>query len=256
MKHSYLDQYSCIDSGIHRLDPRVKILVTGMIILSVIFTDPREVSAFIAYFALIMALILTSKIPVRSVIVKSTAIIPFVVMIGVFIPFMKQGSELVRFSLGGVNLAVTREGALIFWNACVKAFISMLAMILLTATTKFTDLLKALELLRFPRVFIMVLSFFYRYVFLIVDEVEMMWRAKEARSIGGTKWFHVKVIANMIGLLFIRAYERGEKVYLAMCSKGFTGSVRTLSRLRIRAGDMVFFLLVSVLLVMIRQVCG
>lgn len=97
-------------------------------------------------------------------------------------------------------------------------------MILLMTSTKFSDLIKALEKLKFPHLITMILSFMYRYIFVVLDELHKMKHAKEARQAGrSSKWFHTKVLANMIGVLFIRSYERAESVYLAMCSRGYDG---------------------------------
>lgn len=80
-----------------------------------------------------------------------------------------------------------------------------------------------------PKIFIMIMSFMYRYLFLLVDEVQRMQRAKESRSFGKAKHLHtLRTLSNIIGVLFIRSYERAERVYLAMCSRGFHGEIKTL----------------------------
>ena len=113
-------------------------------------------------------------------------------------------------------------------------------MVILTSTTRFTDLLKGFERMHFPKLIIMILSFMYRYIYLFTDELMRMKMAKDARSAGGGRWFHIKVLANMVGVFFIRAYERGERVYLAMCSRGFDGTVKTLNTFKLCARDTYF----------------
>ena len=71
---------------------------------------------------------------------------------------------------------------------------------------------------------------------------------------GGSKWLHTKALANMVGVLFIRAYERGEKVYLAMCSRGFVGDIRTIHNFQIKRSDLCFLLLIVSVLAGIRFV--
>jgi cobalt/nickel transport system permease protein len=152
------------------------------------------------------------------------------------------------YSFGTLKLTVTYDGLMILWNVTVKAILSVLCTILLITTTRFSDLLKALEKLKCPRLFTMVLSFMYRYIFVIEDELMKMRQAKESRSVGGSRWFHTKVLANMLGVLFIRAYERGENVYLAMCSRGFDGQIRTMNDFRLKMTDFCFlFILISIL---------
>jgi cobalt/nickel transport system permease protein len=94
------------------------------------------------------------------------------------------------------------------------------------ATTRFSELLKAFEKLGCPKIITMIMSFMYRYIFVIEDELMKMKQAKESRSVGGSGFFHAKALANMLGTLFIRSYERAEAVYLAMCARGFDGDVK------------------------------
>jgi len=248
MKHSYIDEYWEIESSIHKLDPRIKIVSFFSVILFVVFTKPTSLLAFALYGLLITFLIGLSKIPIRFILLRSLTIIPFVLMIAVFIPFIKKGQVAGGYSFGSLKLTVTYDGLVIFWNILVKAYLSILAIILLMSSTKFMQFLKALEKLKIPQVFTMILSFMYRYFFVITDELMLMQRAKEARSVGGSRWFHIKALSNMVGILFLRSYERGESVYLAMCARGFKGAIKTVDALRIRKSDIAF--LVSILVVL------
>jgi len=87
---------------------------------------------------------------------------------------------------------------------------------------------------------IMILSFMYRYLFVMVDEVIRMRQARDSRNFGGKRIWQLKIIGNMVGTLFIRSYERGERVYGAMVARGFEGQIRTLSRLQFRTADLYF----------------
>jgi cobalt/nickel transport system permease protein len=256
MKHAHIDKYSDIDSFIHRLDPRIKIIALFVFILFVIFTKPTSFMAFVLYAALMAVLIMLSKIPLTFILKRSLVIIPFVLMIAIFIPFFKKGEVAGGYSFGTLNLTVSYDGLMIFWNVLVKAYLCILSMILLVTSTKLADLLKALEKMKCPSVFIMILSFMYRYIFVIVDELMKMKQAKEARTTGGSRWFHTKVFANMIGVLFMRAYERGESVYFAMRSRGFDGKIKTMSNFCLTRGDIYFLLLVVSVLVGIRIIGG
>ncbi|MFC1985081.1 energy-coupling factor transporter transmembrane component T family protein, partial [Chloroflexota bacterium] len=91
MKHSFLDQYSDRDSFIHRLDPRTKFITTLLFILAVVLTPPNNWPAFALYFMLIATLLLCSKVPMGYVFKRSLVIMPFVVMIAIFVPFFKEG---------------------------------------------------------------------------------------------------------------------------------------------------------------------
>ena len=101
-----------------------------------------------------------------------------------------------------------------------------------------------------PRVMIMILSFMYRYIFVLVDEVMRMRQARDSRNFGGSRLWHLKTIGNMTGTLFIRSYERGERVYAAMLARGFDGHSRTLDRLNFSQADAYFGIGFSLVLIL------
>ncbi|MGD0089504.1 MAG: cobalt ECF transporter T component CbiQ, partial [Planctomycetota bacterium] len=123
--------------------------------------------------------------------------------------------------LGAGSLALPRSGLLVFWNILAKSLLGASAVILLTSTTPFPALLGGLAWLRVPRLFIMVLSFAYRYVFVLLDEAQRMKRARDARCYAGQWLWQTQVVGQMLGTLFLRSYERGERVYLAMLARGY-----------------------------------
>ena len=238
MKHSFLDRYSDLGSFIHKLDPRTKVITTFAFILVVVLTPPLRWQAFALYFALIASVVLLSKLPPLYVLKRSLVIVPFVLFIAIFIPFLKPGEVAGSYNIWMWH--ISHSGLLILWNVVIKAWLSMLSLILLSATTKFTELLKGLEQLRLPKVMVMLLSFMYRYIFVLVDEVIRMKQARDSRSFGGKRTWQLKTIGNMVGTLFLRSYERGERVYGAMVTRGFEGQTRTLSSPHFRMADLYF----------------
>ncbi len=252
MHHSFIDKYAGIDSVLHRRDPRVKIIITLALVVSIVLTDPASVMLFAAYGMMILFLVISSRIPVGFILKRSLVVIPFVLVIAAFIPFMKKGQVVGSYSLGFLKLTVTHDGLMVLWNVLVKSYLSALCMILLTSSTRFTNLLKGMEGLKCPVVIIMLLSFMYRYVFVLEDELEKIKQAKASRTVAGSWWFHMKTVANILGSLFVRSYERGEAVYLAMCSRGFNGEIRTINPLRMTRSDLVFLLLAVITLAVVR----
>jgi cobalt/nickel transport system permease protein len=238
MKHSFLDQYSDLGSFIHKLDPRTKIITTFALVLMVVLTPPQKWEIFIIYFALIASLILLSKVPPLYVLKRSLVIVPFVLFIAIFIPFLKTSEPSGSYNIWIWQLSYS--GLIIVWNVVIKAWLSILSLILLSSTTKFSELLKGLEQLRMPQVLVMILSFMYRYIFVLVDEVIRMKQARDSRNFGGKRSWQLKTIGNMVGTLFIRSYERGERVYGAMVARGFDGQTRTLSRPHFQIADLYF----------------
>ena len=240
MKHSFIDQYSDRDSLIHRLDPRTKFMAALAFILAIALTPPGRWQAFAVYFCLIAVLVLISKVPVLYVLKRSLVIMPFVLLIAVFIPFFKEGEVAGSYNIWLWQVSVTYSGLQVLWNILAKAWLSVLGLILLTSTTSMAKLLDGLERLRMPRVLIMILSFMYRYIFILVDEVMRMKQARDSRNFGGGRLWQIRTIGRMTGTLFIRSYERGERVYTAMLARGFNGHSRTLNHLSLKPADAYF----------------
>jgi cobalt/nickel transport system permease protein len=136
-------------------------------------------------------------------------------------------------------VAVTDRGLWLFVSIVVKAWLSVLVSGLLVATTTLPDLLAAMRALGVPDVLSATVSFMVRYLWVLIDEAVRVQTAREARSAGrgGTLWWRVRVLGGMIGSLFIRSYERSERIYAAMLARGYTGAVRTLDRLAWDARD-------------------
>ena len=250
MKHSFLDRYSDLDSFIHRLDPRTKFIITLVFILAVIITPPTRWQVFALYLLLMATLLLLSKLPIFYVLKRSLVVMPFVLMIAIFIPFIKEGEVAGSYNIWLWQVSVTYTGLQVLWNVLIKAWLSILSLIWLTSTTKLPNLLKGLEQLGMPKVMVMILSFMYRYIFVVVDEVMRMRQARDSRDFGGKRLWQLRTIGNMIGTLFIRSYERGERVYAAMLARGFDGHSRTLDQLNFSQADAYFGISFSLVLIL------
>ena len=173
---------------------------------------------------------------------------PFVFVITVAIPFVHAYTSPDRgMILGYFSL---------FLGMIVKSSLSIISIILLINSTHFSDFLKGLERLRVPHLIIMILSFMYRYIYVVQDELMRMWQAKESRSLGTRKWLHIRVLANMVGVLFIRSYERAEMVYCAMCSRGYTGDMPKVRPAHVGRRDIVFLVTMVLALTTIHWLGG
>jgi cobalt/nickel transport system permease protein len=234
VKHSYIDRFSEIGSPIARLDPRIKITAFLSLIVFTVVTRGSSRQEFCLQGALALVLVLVSKVPLGFIFKKSLVVIPFVAVVSVF--NIVAGNQIIETFLATLS----------------KSLISVVYLILLVATTRFPDLMKAFERLKCPQLITTILSFMYRYVFVIEDELMTMKMAKESRSFGGSALFHAKVFSNILGSLFIRSYERAEEIYLAMCARGFDGDIRTLGEFKLRMADAVFLFTVALVMLSIR----
>lgn len=235
MEHDFIDKYANLESPIHKLDVRVKIAIFIFFIFSVVTTS--KFLDYIFYFILIFSILVLSKIPLNFVFKRSLIIVPFVILISIFIPFMKDGN--VIFSL--FFLKVTENGVLTFFNVLIKAWLSVVSMILLTSTTQFSNLLHGFEALKVPKIVVMLMSFVYRYLFVFEDEIMRMRRAAYSRNIKKGFFHQVEVFGNIVGSLFLKTYERGERIYVSMTSRGFDGKIRTFKEFELKKSDVLFF---------------
>jgi len=253
MDYAFLDKYANLDTKIHRIDPRVKIITLLAFIFFVIFTPITAFIKFYFYFLVIFSIILISRVPLTFIFKRSLVVVPFVLLVALFAPFLKEGEVLASISPGIIDLAVTYSGILVFLNVLMKSWLSVLAMVTLTTTTKSPELLKGFEKLKMPKVMVMIISFMYRYLFVLVEEVMVMKRARDSRCFNISRIGHIKSIGSIIAVLFIRSYERGERVYYAMLSRGFNGNIRTLDDFKIKGFDVffsgiIFIILTSILI--------
>jgi cobalt/nickel transport system permease protein len=149
--------------------------------------------------------------------------------------FTRGEPYLAIIDLGPLTLGISEEGLRVFTTIALKSWISVQAALLLAFTTPFHDLIDGLRELRLPRVMVAIISFMYRYLGVIGEEAGRMNRAKAARSAdrggtgaGGTVRWRAGVTGSMVGSLFLRSYERSERVYAAMQARGFDGELRYL----------------------------
>jgi cobalt/nickel transport system permease protein len=229
----FLDRYLQGSSAVHRLDPRLKLLATLAFVLVTTSMPPHAGAAFVLLASLALGVALLSQVPLLDALRRSMVVLPFAGIAAVSLPFTQGGQVLWAWDPLGWRFGITDRGLLLFAVVMAKAWLSVLVSGLLVATTRVPDLLAALRVLGVPDVLVSIVSFMVRYLFVLVDEAMRLRTAREARSAGtgGTLRWRARVLGGMIGSLFIRSYERSERIYAAMRSRCFDGQVRTSSRL-------------------------
>jgi cobalt/nickel transport system permease protein len=144
-----------------------------------------------------------------------------------------RGGE--QVSLGPVS--VSEAGLGTFAAVSVKAALGTLSAVLLGATTSFPDVLHALERLRAPRLLVLIAGFMYRYLFVIVDETRRMRTALAARAYRPRHVLEAAAIGRVVIAMFLRTFDRGERVYVAMLARGYGGTMPRLDALALRRMD-------------------
>ena len=228
------DQYRHGSSYIYRLDPRTKIIVTVVFILTVSLTPFGYWLVYLLLYSFLGLAAFTSRIGLWFLFRRSFIALPFA-LAAVALPFTIPGQTLITLPLfGGLSLSV--EGTVRFVSIVIKSWISVQAAILLVTATTFPDLLWGLRALWVPQQLVSVIGFAYRYLFVVSDEAVRLMRARSARSAsirarrsGGSLFWRGKVAGRMVGSLMLRSIERSERVYQAMLARGYTGQVLTLS---------------------------
>jgi cobalt/nickel transport system permease protein len=206
----------------HLLPSHLKILAVLAFISVSVSTPITRWPAFIVFFLLLVATAYASKIPLLLLFKRALIEIPFI-FFAILMPFFGTGE---KFEIAGIELY--REGLLAGISIVVKGTLGVLAAVILSTTTTAREILRGLERLKLPAVMVQIASFMLRYVNVISDEMERMKVARESRGFIATGIKHWKVIATSAAALFIRSYERGERVHLAMLSRGFDGNLPTL----------------------------
>ena len=229
------DRYERRDSLIHGLDPRVKVVVTLLFILSNVLLPDGAWLAFLAAWVLLLWTSRLARLTAGYTIRRSFIALPFA-LAAVTVIFTMPGQPVATLAIGAQRIVISDAGVIRFASIVVRSWLSVQMAILLTATTAFPDLLHALRHLRLPRLLIGIISFMYRYLFVLVEEAARLLRAREARSArpaggggGGSLWWRAKVAGSMVGQLFVRSLDRSERVYSAMLARGYSGRLLTMN---------------------------
>ncbi|GAA3121446.1 cobalt ECF transporter T component CbiQ [Planomonospora alba] len=209
----------------HRLPPQCKLAAVAAFALTVVATPREWFAAFAAYALLLAGVALAARVPPGFVLRRMAVEVPFVVF-ALAVPFIGTGE---RVAVAGLSLSL--PGLWAAWNILAKATLGVAASVLLAATTEPRMLLLGAQRLRLPPLLVQIAMFMARYLDVIAGEMRRMRVAREARGFAARDVRHVPVVARSAGALFIRSYERGERVHLAMLSRGYNGSMPVLSDL-------------------------
>ncbi|MEU7849311.1 cobalt ECF transporter T component CbiQ [Micromonospora parva] len=205
------------DSPVHRLPPEVKIVAMVVFTIAVVATPREAFWAFGAYAVLVAVVAGLARVGPRWLLSRALIELPFV-LFAVALPFLGSGD---RVEVLGLRLS--EDGLHGAWNILAKGTLGVLASLLLAATTTTRDLIVGLDRLHCPQVLTQIATFMLRYLDVLVGEARRMRVARISRGDDPRFLWQLRGFAAGIGALFLRAFERGERVYLAMLSRGYTG---------------------------------
>jgi cobalt/nickel transport system permease protein len=251
MHFDLTDQYQSRPSILHRLDPRVKVILAVLFILACSLVPVGAWLGFAALLGLVLIASAASGLGLTFALRRSYVALPFAL---VAVPLMFTVAGEIVYTVPFLGWTVSAQGVERFLSVLLRSWIAVQAAILLTAVTRFPDLLWALGGLRLPRSLVSTIGFMYRYLFVLSDEAARMLRARAARAAHspgtrrpGVLW-QARVAGNMVGSLFLRALERSERVHAAMLARGFNGQMPSLTTHHLRPRDWAATALVVLLL--------
>ena len=218
-------------SPIHRLPAECKVAATVLFVLGVVATPREAFWAFGVHAAVLAVAAGVARLRPWLVARRLTIELPFVAF-ALALPFLAGGD---RVDVGPV--AVSGDGLWGAWNILVKATLGVGASVVLTATTTVPELVRGLERLRLPAPLLAILTFMVRYVAVIHGEMQRMAIARVSRGDDPRWLWQARATARTAGTLFVRAYERGERVHLAMLARGYAGAMPRLHEGRARRVD-------------------
>jgi cobalt/nickel transport system permease protein len=189
-------------SMLHRVPAGGKLAGALVLVLTVVLLPRTQVMGLLIVAVVLAGLLAVSGIP--------------------FLFLLKRMLLLEPLVLGVAGLMLFQPGgAKIFALVMLKANLCLLTTVLLANTTPFTEIVRVLQGLRVPWLFVTTLTLMHRYLFVLADETERMRRARASRTFTRGRRFQWQTLSSVVGQLFVRASERAERIYSAMCARGW-----------------------------------
>jgi len=197
-----LHDHGRTDGAIQRLPAAVKLGVTLALVLTTVLLPRTAVVALLAVAAVLLLIVIASRLRWLPLLKRMLLLEPLVLGVAVLMLFQPDGGR-------------------VFAIVLLKTNLCLLATVLLSQTTPFTEILRVLKRLHVPWIFVTTLTLMHRYLFVLVDETERMRRARASRTFNRTRRFHWQMLSSVVGQLFVRASERAERIFDAMCARGW-----------------------------------
>lgn len=233
------------DTAIHRIHPMAKMITTVFFLVVVISFNKYNISGlipFVIYPILLMAL---GEIPYQSVLSRLLIALPFAFFAGLSNPFLDRGTV---FLFLGIPVS---RGLLSFASILIKTVLSVMAVLILVATTSMDRLAHELIRIKIPKIFVMQIMLTYRYLGLLITEAGNMMTAYHLRS-SRQRGIRLEHAGTFMGQLLLRSFERADKVYTAMKCRGFNGEYHFALSEKMKFGDYIYGLLLCAVLLLMR----
>ena len=202
-------------SVVHRAPAHVKLLTLVAFMLVVVSTPRDWYALFGGYALLLLSVVALSQVPFGYLARRMVIEVPFLVF-AVLMPFIATGE-----TVEVLGVALSEPGLVAAFGLVAKGSLGVLASLTLAATTEPADVLAGLRRLRMPGLIVEIMGFMIRYLDVVTADLGRMLTAMRSRGVDPRSPRHWPALARTLGALFVRSYERGERVHLAMLSRGY-----------------------------------
>jgi cobalt/nickel transport system permease protein len=212
------------DSLVHRSQPALRILlVTGYSFVLALMHDLVALGTGLLFSGILAA---AARLSIKPLATRLAAAIGFLALVWVLLPLTYGGKPLAAIG----PLTISKPGALLCLQITIKSMAILIAFTALVATMQTATLGHTLHKLRVPGKMVQLLLLAYRYIFVIEQEYQRLYRAAKMRNFRpGSNLHTYRTYAYLVGMLFVRASERARRVHLAMKCRGFTGRFHSLA---------------------------
>lgn len=206
-------------SPLHKAAPQVKVVAAFGFVFAIALTPRTAIWAFVVYAMIVAGLVALARLPLFFIARRAVILIPLL-LVALLFPIVGSGE---RVDVAGMSLS--QQGLWDLWNVVVKAVLGFTVAVVLAATTEVADLLRGLDALHMPKIVTSIIGFAVRYIDIVLGDFARMRIALASRGYQGRSIMTWGIYARTIGAVFVRTYERGERVYLAMLSRVYLGTM-------------------------------
>jgi len=246
-----IETISSKHSIIHDLDGRIKLISVLIIIIFTVASNQLLVPLILEIFLLMLMYL--SKLSFKYSFIRILMLLPFGGFIIVFQPFIHPGNIIWQSPIPWIHITdLGLQWAILLSS---RLIVSLTSIVLLSSVSPMQEIVQSFKKLGMPKDLAMILSIMVRFLFIFVDELESIRNAQKSRnfdihsSLTPYKW-RVKQVGYSIAMMFLKAYEKGEKTYTSMISRCFSDDSEMYSvRRKINNSDYIYIF--SVILIII-----
>lgn len=234
MSHFDIDEYAYLKSPFHNFDPRAKLICILILMVSIVILN--DIIFLLIGLGIAIIFVLLSKIPIIFILKRLKWVVLFIFAVLIVLPFSVGSSSIFHFFF----LTIYNEGLRLAVTIAIKALTVILLLFPMVATMKFVTFIKALEKLRLPNKLVQIITFTYRYIFVLLNELKRTILSIETRCYRKSTWIYkFRALSNAVGMLLVRSYERGQRIHNSMIARGYTGKIKTLDKFQMQSLDWV-----------------